>query len=234
MEFTPRKNNPKETYERILNVSAQLFSEKGFTKTTMQDIIDRSGLSKGAIFYHFKSKEDIYHAVTQKMDESAIKRVYSWLAEVEHLPVKERIEQLLFRSLTDAENTAVVEQIARVSIYDTHLALVDMQNNVKKSAPLLAELIKEGITDGSITTEYPDEAAELLVLLINYWCEPYIFQPSELSAVYKRYKVLQLIMRQLGLDVITDEIIEVAYEFTEKLYNKIVTEKLFNGESNHD
>ena len=54
-----RNKHPEETVEKILAVSAKLFMEKGYEHTTLQDIIDNlGGLTKGAIYHHFKSKED--------------------------------------------------------------------------------------------------------------------------------------------------------------------------------
>lgn len=55
-----RNKHPEETVEKILAVSAKLFMEKGYEHTTLQDIIDNlGGLTKGAIYHHFKGKEEI-------------------------------------------------------------------------------------------------------------------------------------------------------------------------------
>ncbi len=45
-----RKNNPKQAIENIITISAKLFAEKGYDKTSMQNIVDASGMSKGGIF----------------------------------------------------------------------------------------------------------------------------------------------------------------------------------------
>ena len=55
-----RNKHPEETVNLILDVAFRLFMEKGYEHTSIQDIIDNlGGLSKGAIYHHFKSKEDI-------------------------------------------------------------------------------------------------------------------------------------------------------------------------------
>ena len=65
-----RNKYPQETIEKILDVSQQLFISQGYEHTSIQDIIDHlGGLTKGAIYHHFKSKEDILRAV---MDLSLI------------------------------------------------------------------------------------------------------------------------------------------------------------------
>ena len=61
-----RNKHPEETVEKILAVSAKLFMEKGYEHTTLQDIIDNlGGLTKGAIYHHFKGKEEILLAIAE-------------------------------------------------------------------------------------------------------------------------------------------------------------------------
>ena len=65
-----RNKYPEQTIERILDVSTKLFFEKGYENTSVQDILDELGdLSKGAIYHHFKSKEDIFDAISRKIGE---------------------------------------------------------------------------------------------------------------------------------------------------------------------
>lgn len=66
-----RNKHPEETVEKILAVSAKLFMEKGYEHTTLQDIIDNlGGLTKGAIYHHFKGKEEILLAPSRTGWES--------------------------------------------------------------------------------------------------------------------------------------------------------------------
>ena len=59
-----RNKHPEETVQLILDVATRLFLEKGYENTSVQDIIDNlGGLTKGAIYHHFKSKEEILAAV---------------------------------------------------------------------------------------------------------------------------------------------------------------------------
>ena len=54
-----RNKYTEETVQKILAVSYRLFLEKGYDHTTIQDITDALGMSKGAVYHHFKSKEAI-------------------------------------------------------------------------------------------------------------------------------------------------------------------------------
>ena len=59
----PRNKYPEETIRLILDVATRLFAEKGYDRTSLQDIINETKLSKGAIYHHFASKEDILEAI---------------------------------------------------------------------------------------------------------------------------------------------------------------------------
>jgi AcrR family transcriptional regulator len=54
---------PADTRARILDVALELFSEQGFEGTTLQQIADRLGFTKAALYYHFRSKDDLLQAL---------------------------------------------------------------------------------------------------------------------------------------------------------------------------
>ena len=63
-----RNKYPEVTVEKILDVAQRLFLEKGYDNTTIQDIVNElGGLTKGAIYHHFKSKEEIIDALSEKL-----------------------------------------------------------------------------------------------------------------------------------------------------------------------
>ena len=71
-----RNKYPEVTEERILEAAQRLFLEKGYDNTTIQDIVDQlGGLTKGAVYHHFKSKEAILSAVSDRLFRSEERRV---------------------------------------------------------------------------------------------------------------------------------------------------------------
>jgi AcrR family transcriptional regulator len=52
-----------DTRDRILDIALELFTAKGYEKTSLREIAEQLGFSKAAIYYHFKSKEDILFAL---------------------------------------------------------------------------------------------------------------------------------------------------------------------------
>jgi AcrR family transcriptional regulator len=61
------------TRERIQAVALELFTEQGYEKTSLREIAERLGVTKAALYYHFKSKEEIVNSYVEdrlhRMDE---------------------------------------------------------------------------------------------------------------------------------------------------------------------
>ena len=58
------ETNKKQKNTTLLQTSFELFTEKGFTKTTISDIVNRAGLAKGTFYLYFKDKYDIKNKLT--------------------------------------------------------------------------------------------------------------------------------------------------------------------------
>ncbi|MGE7435682.1 MULTISPECIES: TetR/AcrR family transcriptional regulator [Kitasatospora] len=66
-----------DTRARILDVALELFSEQGYEKTSLREIADRLGVTKAALYYHFKTKDDIVHGIVESM-AAPIDEVIAW------------------------------------------------------------------------------------------------------------------------------------------------------------
>ena len=212
----PRKNNPQETIERIITAAMQLFNEKGFEKTSMQDIIESSEMSKGAIFYHFNSKEEIFETVMEMQYEHVNQLMLNWLSEMDGLTAREKIIMIIKNNINDKDLLETNEEMLKIGAESPHLILAHMKRNISHGAPILAKVIREGIIDGSLSTDYPDEVAELFLHLTNYWCDPVLFG-CDLETVNRRLRCLQQIMRNLGVDILTEEIFDDAMRITKQM-----------------
>ena len=100
-----RNKYPEETQRKILDIAFRLFSEKGYDHTTIQDIVDALGMSKGAVYHHFKSKEDILDHLYDRyyLDSGMIDRVLT----APGLTGLEKLRQLLLRQLSDKEKLSI-------------------------------------------------------------------------------------------------------------------------------
>ena len=213
-----RTINPRKTMDTILSVSERLFLEKGYEKTTTQEIVTETGLSKGTIFHHFKSKEDILAAVLEKYNDSTAQDMHRWISEMETSSAKEKIVGLFNRFYDEAERVPL-SKLALMS-QSSRLILEDLRVWAKKISPIITELIKEGNQDGSIKTDFPEECAQLFNLLFCIWCDPVTLQ-CDAEGLHKRLLFIQHTMRLLGVDVASDTFIEKSMKFAEDLYSRL-------------
>lgn len=83
-----------------------------------------------------------------------------------------------------------------------------LQDTVDNVAPnYILPIIQQGISDGSIETDYPEELAELIILVLNLWTNPMIFDYSGEEA-YRRFTVFGQMLKAVGLDIIDEEMSE--------------------------
>ncbi len=61
------KEDALETRNHLLDAAEKVFFEKGFGQTSLMDIADAAGLSRGAIYWHFKNKIDLFEAMSERV-----------------------------------------------------------------------------------------------------------------------------------------------------------------------
>lgn len=213
-----RNKYPEETVNLILETAMKLFAEKGYEHTSIQDIINNlGGLSKGAIYHHFRSKEDILNAVTEKMSEQSNKMLFE-IQNAPGLTGKEKLRKLLVESV----NRSVHDEIFAVAPNigeSPALVFSILRGTIDYTAPVyVLPIIEQGIADGSIRTEYPKELAELILLVGNIWLDPMIFDDDP-EGIYRKCKMYDQMLRAFGLDILDESVFERLHDLTE-VYRK--------------
>ena len=212
-----KKYNPLQKAENIITVSAKLFLEKGYEKTSMQDIVENLGISKGAVFYHFKSKEDILHAVLKRQAQEILENFTKWIAELKKGNAREKIIAVLERNSKETEVRVPLDSLISSQLNNPRFIVANIQDGVNQSAPILAQLLREGVKDGSITTKAPDECAEVFLIMMNAWCDHQMFE-RDINWLNSRLKYVQQIMKQMGADILSDKLIKEYIKIVEKTY----------------
>ncbi len=199
-----RNKYPEETIELILDVAYRRFIEKGYEHTSIQDIIDRlGGLSKGAIYHHFKSKEDILEAVVDRMTYES-NQLLAKIRDSADLNGKEKLKKIFKESI----NRPVQDEIfsAAPNFHNNPKLFSSLLNDtIKKVAPnYIQPIIEQGIADGSVKTDYPEQLAEIIILVANVWMNPMTFGDTE-EKLYGKVMVFKQMMQGFGLDIIDGE-----------------------------
>ncbi|MDL2205808.1 TetR/AcrR family transcriptional regulator [Eubacteriales bacterium OttesenSCG-928-N13] len=209
-----RNKYPEETISKIIDVSAKLFMGKGFENTSMQDIVDGlGGLSKGAIYHHFKSKEDILIAV---MDRVYLSHDSEWDAVRMMDDGATGIEKLkaMFAASVFNERQDETFSMAPSFIKNPQMLSLQIQGIYNDSVPHYVQpIIEQGVADGSIQTQYPKELAEVLLILLNVWLTPMAREQGN-QGLDARIGFLREMLTKLDLPIIDDAMIERLQEIS--------------------
>ncbi len=213
-----RNKHPEETVNLILDVAFRLFIEKGYEHTSIQNIIDNlGGLSKGAIYHHFKSKEDILVAVTERMTAES-NQMLAVIRDSPGLSGKEKLKTIFRESISRPVQNDIFT-VAPDFHNNPKLLFSLLHDTIEEAAPnYILPIIEQGISDGSIKTDYPEQLAELVLLVANVWMNPMIFDSSEEES-YRKSMVFSQMMQGFGLDIVDGEMLERLQELT-SIYQK--------------
>lgn len=213
-----RNKHPEETASLILDVAFCLFIEKGYERTSIQDIIDNlGGLSKGAIYHHFRSKEDILVAVTDRMTEESNKMLVE-IRDRTDITGKEKLKAIFKESVLRPVQDDIFTVAPDLS-NNPSLFVSIFRETMNLAAPYYIQpIIEQGISDGSIQTDYPAELAELIIIVANIWINPMIFNNTA-DQSYRKFMVFRQMMEGFGLDIVDDEMLHRLQELAD-IYQK--------------
>jgi len=158
--------NKTPTEERIVRTAERLFAQRGFASTGMRAIAKAAQVSIGAIYHHFKSKEDILERIIR--DELDRRRQVVAELKAAGLPVKDQIQKMVemhFSLLKDKRNSARLFFRER---FDPSFSLrTRIQELYDEVAIFIAEVIGEGIAAGEIRPCQPLVTAYAILGMIE-------------------------------------------------------------------
>ena len=171
---------PEERRNEILNAAETLFATKGYSKTTINDILNEVGIAKGTFYYYFQSKEEVMDAIVSRFIDMGVSAAKT-IATNPNLSATDKIFQILMAQRPDAgRKEEMIEQLHQVNNAEMHQK--SLVETIMQLTPVLAEVIEQGIEEGSFNTPYPKETIEFLLVSSQFLFDEGIFswQPDEL------------------------------------------------------
>lgn len=155
----------QERKARIVDLAEKLFVQNGYENTTVDQIVSEMGLAKGTYYYHFKSKEDLMIAVSEKLIVETTRKLID-VYERRSEDIIWRIRNVLktyqddfyrnkdiWRQVYHWRNVALYSRVAHIS--------------AKRFTPIVEELLAEALRAGRIQITHPHETAEALLVLFD-------------------------------------------------------------------
>lgn len=212
-----RNKYPEETIKLILDAALNLFIEKGYENTSIQDIINNlGGLSKGAIYHHFKSKEEIFEGVCKKIGESN-SNYYAVIRDDKNHTGYEKLKIMLESAYSNPNSKAIMAMITKITNEPKFLMnqITEIFNLVVPQ--YVQPIIEEGIRDGSIKTDFPKELSEVIIVLTNIWINPVIAKSTS-EEMRSKLTFFNQLLNGIGIDLFDEKIIDQYVAYGE-LYN---------------
>jgi AcrR family transcriptional regulator len=164
----------KETIQVILEAARTLFTEKNYADVTINDIVTSANLSKGAVYHHFTSKEDVYVRMMHHY-LAAIQKTTQHTTSTSTGTCRERLRQSVYSFLEIPEELLGILRLVRrdINIFKDPIR-PELIRAYQTAVPEQVEtIIRDGIADG----ELPDVDARMLswqmVALVEVILRPY-------------------------------------------------------------
>ncbi len=210
-----RNKYPEVTVKKIVDAAGRLFANKGYEGTSIQDIIGLlGGLSKGAIYHHFHSKEEILYAVLDEMTRERGEMMESVRNDAS-LNGLQKLQKLMDKTEDDSQ-----EQVFALSLdmmKNPKMLAFQLRDSVEEIAPnWVYPILLQGMEDGSLPhIPYPKELAECFMLLSNIWLNPMVC-PATPDEVEQKCRFLQHLLKSLGIEavLISEDTIRVLRRYT--------------------
>lgn len=153
----------KEAEERkneILDAANILFSQKGFDATSTSDILEKVGIARGTLYYHFKSKEDIMDALIERSTGILLRAAQN--AAKQKVSVVDRIVSVILS--LNVQEASGEEMLTHMHNPQNALMHQKTQKAILKNlTPVLADIIQDGIEQGIFKTPFPYECMEMVL-----------------------------------------------------------------------
>jgi len=195
-----RKRRPEARPSEILEAALDLFTERGFSATRLEDVASRAGLSKAAIYLYFKDKTSLLKALVQETVGANIAMASGLIAQQQG-PVEPVLRQLLVilaSRMADGRLPRLIKLIISESRAHPEIGQWYLENVIGKALPLFQSLIDKGIASGEFRAVDARLAVKSLMgpmLLSAIWksvFEPLGAEPLDVEALAAQHAEMMI------------------------------------------
>ncbi|MGM2840555.1 TetR/AcrR family transcriptional regulator [Bacillus cereus group sp. Bce002] len=178
----------EERRKEILETAERLFVTKGYTKTTVNDILKEIGIAKGTFYHYFKSKEEVMDEIIMRVIKEDVAKA-KVIVSNPNIPVLEKLFRVLMEQSPKSGDVKdkMIEQFHQPNNAEMHQK--SLVQSIIHLSPVLTEILEQGIEEGIFSTSYPQETIELLLSSAQVIFDDGLFQwkPEEMMRRVKAY-----------------------------------------------
>ena len=107
------KADAQITRDQLLDAAEFLFQERGVSRTSLQQIADQAGLTRGAIYWHFKDKGELFCAMVDRVHLPFEEIIEQLQQDASHSPLT-RLRQIMLRGLSHIQSDAHTRRVFEI------------------------------------------------------------------------------------------------------------------------
>lgn len=187
-----------ERKNEIIDTASRIFAQKGYDKSSVNDILNAIGIAKGTFYHYFKSKEDVLDAVIERATDMIAEQVKEVVDNPQLAPeekllgvfmsmrIENQMEEGFLEEMHQPEN-ALMHQKSLVSI-------------ITVLTPMLTQVVKEGMEKGVFHTAYPEQYMQIFLASATTLFDDGIFQvePEKQEKLFQA--LISLLEKMLGVE----------------------------------
>lgn len=153
--------------DAILNTAQQLFFERGYEETSIQDILDALGISKGGFYHYFDSKGALLEEICRRRSAQDIEQLRTELYSGKFSPAQ-KLDLLLGATQTfNRADPAYAALVLKISYRDEDVHFRDQMRSfmLERLRPMVDEVLQEGMASGQFFFRNPGQLGRILLLL---------------------------------------------------------------------
>lgn len=151
----------------ILDAAQRLFMSRGYDATTVNDLITAVGISKGAFYHHFSSKDDVLRALVWRVAEQGLAAVLPLFERDDLTPLEKLKAFFKDGQQYKKENSTALRSVINVLFREENLRLrlQSAEQMTEIIVPHLGRVLEKGAELGEFDIEDPEETARLVLNL---------------------------------------------------------------------
>ena len=201
------KHDPSErTKNEILKTALRLFREKGWENVNIEDVVKQVGVTRGAFYHYFKSREALVADVIDLM--FANNNAFTHASEQTDLNAMGKILFAFRHNLGfNTENIGMVNALQK-AMENPVVFKSEFFSQIHTVAPHLENLLKEGSKDGSLDVKFPKQTAQAICLLSGIWLSHDVHEVSR-EEFSERLSFMEHTLNLLGIPLKIAELDEL-------------------------
>ncbi|WP_198020150.1 TetR/AcrR family transcriptional regulator [Nocardioides sp. J54] len=196
-----RLRDPEGARKALVKAGIELFETRGYASTSVQSIVDAAGLTKGAFYHHFQSKDELLQRVHDEFIDHQLSKARAVMSEP-GLPPADRLRKLIKEALLEpmgvykAEITVFLQE-RRFLDGDT---FEEIQRKRDEFERIFVDLIEHGMNEGAFRRIGPARVIAFGIIGTGAWTHAWLdlagsLSPSEIGEMFAEMLIGGLVPR---------------------------------------